>query len=184
MKYLQAPSYRNELADAAIAAMRLQDEPSFIAPLIETLAQREAGFTSRGFGQGLATLAYLARNEEKKDSVREFLLHRLNHPKKTIQLAAIDALGTLGDPKAIAALEKFVTASKQSPERARAEKAVADLRAARKPVDDFKNLRQEVLDLRKEGRELRNELDDLKKKMEATQTKPAESRSKKRPAAK
>ena len=102
LKYLNAVSYRNELADAAIAAMRLQDEPSFIAPLIETLAQREAGFTSRGFGQGLATLAYLARNEEKKDSVREFLLHRLNHPKKTIQLAAIDALGTLGDPKAIA----------------------------------------------------------------------------------
>ena len=34
-------------------------------------------------------------------------------------------------------------------------------------VDDFKNLRQEVLDLQKQNRELRKDLDDLKKKLEA-----------------
>ena len=41
------------------------------------------------------------------------------------------------------------------------------LRAARKPVDDFKNLRQEVLNLQKANRDLRKDLDDLKKKVEA-----------------
>ena len=44
---------------------------------------------------------------------------------------------------------------------------MASLRASRKPVDDFKNLRQEVLDLQKENRELRKDMDDLKKKFEA-----------------
>ncbi len=146
LKFLSSESYRNELADAAIAAMRSQDDPAYLAPLLDTLAGREGDFTSRGFGQGLTTLAYLARNEEKKDRVREFLTGYLNHKKRNIRLTALSALGTLGDAKAIAALEKFATASKESPERTTAEKAVADLRAMRKPVDDFKNLRSEVLD--------------------------------------
>src|ERR1041385_4614836 len=184
LKYLNSQSYRNELADAAIAAMRLQDDPAYLGPLLETLAQRESEFTSRGFGQGLSTVAYLARNEEKKDRVREFLAGYVNHKKRAIRLAAMGALGTLGDPKAIAALEKLATAAKESPERTAAEKALADLRAARKPVDDFKNLRSEVLDLQKQNRELRKELDELKKKVAVTESKAGEASSKKQTARK
>ena len=184
LKFLNSESYRNELADAAIAAMRSQDDPAYLAPLLDSLSRRESEFTSRGFGQGLSTLAYLARNEEKKDRVREFLTGYVNHKKRAIRLAALSALGTLGDAKAIAVLEKFATASKESPERTTAEKAVADLRAARKPVDDFKNLRNEVLDLQKLNREMRGELDDLKKKVAGTETKGGDTASKKRQPAK
>jgi HEAT repeat protein len=144
----------------------LQDDPAAIDALLKTLSEREAAFTSFGFAQGLETLAYLARNEEKKDQVRDFLLGGLTSKKRRVQLAAINALGTLGDPKAIGALNKFATAAKDSPERGAAERAVTGLRAARKPVDDFKNLRQEVLDLQKDNRDLRKELDELKKKVE------------------
>ena len=180
LKFLNSESYRNELADAAIAAMRSQDDPAFIAPLMDSLSKRELDFTSRGFGQGLAALAYLARNEEKKERVREFLNGYVNHKKRNIRLTALSALGTLGDPKAIAVLEKFATSSKESPERTTAEKAVADLRAVRKPVDDFKNLRSEVLDLQKQNRELRKELDDLKKKVAGTDTKGSDTPFKKK----
>jgi aminopeptidase N len=173
LKYLNSQSYRNELADAAINAAREQDDPAYIAPLIDTLGKREKDFTSHGFAQGLSALAYLARNEEKKEQVREFLTRYVNSRKRTVQMASINGLGTLGDPKAIAVLEKYATASKESHERTAAERALTELRAARKPVDDFKNLRQEVLDLQKTNRELRKELDDLKKKVEAQQTKPA-----------
>ena len=68
LRFLNSESYRNELADDAIAAMRLQDDPAYLAPLLDGLTRRETGFTSRGFGQGLRALAYLARNEEKKDT--------------------------------------------------------------------------------------------------------------------
>jgi aminopeptidase N len=184
LRFLNSDSYRNELAGAAISAMRSQDDPSYIAPLIEALSKREAEFTSRGLGQGLGTLAFIARNEEKKDRVREFLTGYVNHRKKSIQLAAINALGTLGDPAALAVLEKFATASRESPERAAAEKAVTELRATRKPADDFKNLRDEMLNLQKQNRDLRKELDDLKKKVDAAEAKPAESKAKKKSAAK
>jgi aminopeptidase N len=169
LKYLASESYRNELAGAAIGAMRAQDDPAYIPPLLDTLAHKEVAFTSRGFVQGLETLAWLARNEEKKDTICDFLISRVDHKKRIVQVGVINALGTLGDPKAIPALETFAQAAKETPTRTAAEQAVASLRAGRKPVDDFKNLRQEVLDLEKANRELRKELDDLKKKLEAKQ---------------
>jgi hypothetical protein len=64
-------------------------------------------------------------------------------------------------------MTKLATAGKASPQRSAAERALAALRAARKPVDDFKNLRQEVLDLQKTNREMKKELEDLKKQVEA-----------------
>jgi aminopeptidase N len=166
INYLGSDSFRNQVTDAAIATMRSQDDPAFVSPLLEALDRREAAFTSRGFAQGLAALAYLARNDQDKAEPRNFLIRHVNSSKRTVQLAAINALATLGDPKAIAVLEKFL-GSKDSPQSSAAERALASLRAARKPVDDFKNVRQEVLDLQTANRELKKELHDLKKKLEA-----------------
>jgi len=92
----------------------------------------------------------------------------VNSRKRSVQRAALSGLGTLGDPQALPVLHRFAEAAKDSPERGAAERAVTDLRAGRKPVDDFKNLRQEVLDLEKANRDLRKELDSLKRKVEAT----------------
>jgi aminopeptidase N len=177
IEYLRSSSYRNELANAAVAGMRLQDDPALIPALLTTLKQNETNFTSGGFAQALQTLAYLSRNEEKKDDVREFLVSNVNHKKRTVQLADISGLGTLGDPKAIVVLQRFAGAAKATPQRATAERALAELRGGRKPVDDFKNLRQEVVDLEKANRDLKRELDDLKKKVDARQAAP-ERRSK------
>jgi HEAT repeat protein len=159
--------------------MRSQDDPAYVAPLIENLSRHRDAYTSRGYAQGLSAVAYLARNEEKKETVRKFLVDHVNDKKKTIQRAAISALGTLGDPQAIAVLETFATASKDTPERSAAERAIADLRVGRKPVDDFKNLRQEVLDLKKANRELQKEVDTLKKTSEA-QTGTSSAKGKKK----
>ena len=163
IKFLNSESYHNELAVAAIGGMRSQDDPAFIAPLLDNLPKHQEAYTSRGYAQGLSTVAYLARNEEKKETVRKFLVEHVNDKKKTVQRAAISALGTLGDSQAIAVLQTFASASKETPERSAAERAISELRAGRKPVDDFKNLRQEVLELQKSNRELRKELDTLKK---------------------
>jgi aminopeptidase N len=165
-RFLKSDSYRNELAVAALNAARSQDDPDLGPVIMETLTNRAAAFTSHGFGQGLEALAYLNRNEEKKDAVREFLVIQLDTPRKPVQRSSIRSLALLGDPKAIAVLSKFATAAKTNPERSASEQAVTQLRAGRKPVDDFKNLRQEVLDLQKENRDLRKQLEALQKKVE------------------
>ena len=84
-----------------------------------------------------------------------------------VRLAAITALGTLEDPRALAVVETFTTLAADRPEKAAADKALEKLRAARKPSDDLKALRTEVLDLQKSNRELKKDLDTLKKKLEA-----------------
>ena len=162
LTYLRSDSFRNILAEAAIEAMRAQDDPSFITPLLETLQTREAAFTSDGFATGLGVLAHLARHAEDREAVRTFLARQTYHPKSRVKRAALAALGTLGDPKALAVVETFTRAGQESPERKAAQDAVAKLRAARRPADEFRALRDEVLGFRKEARELRAEIESLR----------------------
>lgn len=172
VKYLNSESYRNAYAEAAIQGMRSQDNPDFLDPLLKELKERESDFTSSGFARGLDTLAFLARNEENKEPYREFITEHVNSKKQRVQIGAINALGTLGDPKAVAVLERFTGSVKESPERAAAEKAIAAVRDQKKPGVELGTLRTEVANLQKENRDLRKELDDLKKKVEALAPKP------------
>ena len=167
VKYLNTSSYRDRLTEAAISGMKAQDDPAFVAPLLATLSAREATLPSTVFSVGLDALASLSRNEPKKDSIRDFLISRVNSPKERVRLSAINALGTLEDPRAIAALETFTSLAADRPEKAAAEKALVQLRTARKPGEELKGLRTEVLDLQKSNRELKKDLETLKKKLEA-----------------
>ena len=91
-------------------------------------------------------------------------MSQLNERKR---LAAIEALGDLGDAKAIVSLEKFMSNAEDSPERKNAATAIEKLRVGRKPVDDFKNLRKEVTDLRKANQDMAKQMEALKKRFEA-----------------
>ena len=124
-----------------------------------------------GPSDGLNTLAVLAADEENKTPFREFITGKLNHPKRIVQLAVIRALGTLGDPQAIAALETFATARKDSPQRGAAEAAIRQLRERKPPSAEVGTLRNEVMELQKASREIKQQFDDLKKQLDAA--KPA-----------
>lgn len=173
LRQLKSDSFENILAEAAIEAMRRQDDPAYVAPVLEELRGRAGAFTTWGFARALDTLAFLARNETNRTEVREFLLAQLDSKKQRVQIGAIGALGTLGDSKAIAALEKFATGAKDARETKAAERAVADLRAGRKPSAELGSLRDEVASLQRENRDLRKEMDDLKKKFDAMNRLPA-----------
>ena len=96
VKFLDSESYREGLAGAAVTAIRSQDDPAYLAPLLETLNRRQAEFPTRVFSQGLGTVAYLARNEEKKDTVRDFLTGHLNDKKKIVQRSTINRARNAG----------------------------------------------------------------------------------------
>jgi aminopeptidase N len=168
LKYLESASYRQQLAEAAIEAMRAQDDPAYIAPLRTVLSKREAAFTSHSFGAGLDALAWLARNEKQRDDIRNFIAGWLNSPRLALQLAAMHALGTLEDPQAIALLQTFASAAKETPEQETAAKAIAALRTVNKPSDNLKDLREEMLKLQKDNQRISKELDDVKKRLDAS----------------
>jgi aminopeptidase N len=172
LQYLNLSSYRNGLAEAAIGAIRAQSDPSWIEPLQQSLKQREADYTSRGFARGLNTLAYITRDEKDKSAICEFLFGYVNHKKRIVQLGAIEALGTLGDPHALAALGKFALARRESQEQRAATRAIQNIENFRRPVEGISELRKEFLDLQKENRELRKDFNALEKKLNAVGTKP------------
>jgi len=168
LKYLQSVSFRNELAGAAIEAIRMQDEPLFIVPLQRVLDEREMDFRSRSFTQGLSTLAHISRNENDKTKVRNFLAGYVNHPKNRIQAGAIGALGTLGDPKAIPIIETFSNDEPDDSIERAAERALKELRQRKQLVpDEIVQLRESVDEFRKETDKLKNDLDDIKKRLDA-----------------
>ncbi len=169
---LHSTSYQQVLADAAIDAMRAQRHPAYLDALLTTLRQREGDFTSGGFSDGLNTLAVLAQDETNKAPFREFIMGKLNHPKRGVQLAAIRALGTLGDPQAIAALQTFTTARMDSPQRGAAEAAIRQLRERKPPAAEVGTLRNEVMELQKAHREIKQKFEDLKKQFEAAKQAP------------
>jgi len=173
LTFLQRESYHNQLTDAALAAMRAQDDPAYLASVRAMLTQRAAAFTSSGFAEALNTLAYLARNEKNRDEIRDYIAAFLNHKRERVQVAAITALGTLEDPKAIALLETMAHAAKETPQQEAATKAIAALRTTNKPHDNLKDLRDEMLDLQKELQRQSKELDALKKRVESTPAQPA-----------
>ena len=169
---LASHSYRNSIADAAISAIRAQDDPYYLQLLRQTLESRRADFTSAGFAAGLDAFAYVSRDAKMKEGAREFLLTYVNDKKQVVQLGAIKALGTLEDPAAVAVLQTFA-ASAQTLQKQAAEKALAAIDAARKPSDDLKEIRDTLSALQKDNQKLRKDLDTLQKKLEA---KPPKSR--------
>ena len=100
--------------------------------------------------------------------MRELLLQNVNSRKSRVQLAALNGLGTLGDARAMAVLEKFASAPKESPERTAAEKALALLRDGRKSSVELGTLRNEVLTLQRDNRDLKKQFEDFKRKVEST----------------
>jgi aminopeptidase N len=176
LRELASDSYQSVRAGAAIEAMRKQDDAGFVGPLRDRLRTSENVFPAAVFARGLDTLAWLARNEQKKDEVREFLTDYVNSHRHRVQLAALTALGTLGDPKAAVVLEKFAGGSRQSRQRGAAEQALVRLRESPRAPSELSTLRKELGDLQTENRQLRKELDELKKKLEARpSSKPAPS---------
>jgi aminopeptidase N len=168
VKHLKSRSYRNELASAAIEAIRMLDEPFFIGPLQQILTERQEAFRSWDFARALETLARISRNEEDKTKVRRFLLAYVNHPKQAIQTGAIRALGALGDTQAIPVLETFTSDEPDSRVERAAEGALKDLRDRKEIVpQEIIRLRETVNQLQKETDRLRNDLDDMEKRLEA-----------------
>jgi aminopeptidase N len=168
LRYLRSDSWRQHLAETAITTMRAKDDPSFIEPVREELAKRATEFTSRGaIGSVLDAVAFLAREEENKDSVRDLLGGFVNHPRPSVRLAALKALGTLRDERAVPILQRFA-ANEKSPEGRAAKTSIEAIRDTRRGGAEVGALRRELLELQKQNRELRRDVDALKGKIDAS----------------
>ncbi|MDH3719058.1 MAG: HEAT repeat domain-containing protein, partial [Planctomycetota bacterium] len=167
-KYLRSVSYRNELADAAVAAIRMLGDAAHADKFQAVVAKREKAFTTSGLASALDALASICREQEDKTDVREFLTGYLNHPRERIRIAAVTALGTLGDPRSLPVLETLSSDEAADRVGQAAQQALKEL-SKKSPIvpDELIQLRDTVSELREQNEELRKDVDDLKKRLGA-----------------
>ncbi len=167
--YLQSNSFRNELAQAAIDAIRRQRDPRYRDVLQHVLQSREQAFTAHGLSEGLETLATISRDKRGKTPVRSFLLGYLNHPREAVRVGAARALGELGDPAAIASLETLAIEDGPPDRLSRAATEALQRLQQQTPLapEEVTALRQEVTDLKSQNAQLRKQFDELKARLEA-----------------
>ena len=167
MEQLKSNSFRNELARAAISAIRSQRDPSFKDPLMDVLKQSPTEFTSRGLADGLSTLGQICSSMEKKADVRRFLLAYVNDARTTVKTGAIRALGYLGDPRAISVLEAF-TSSPRSSVSSAARSAIDQLRKE-KPMapNEVVSLRQDIAKLKSANEKLSDQIESFRKQLDS-----------------
>ncbi|MDB4744999.1 HEAT repeat domain-containing protein, partial [Verrucomicrobia bacterium] len=146
----------------------------FIMPILETLMERKGLFSTRGMVNALSSLAYLGRHQDDKSMLLSFIAGRLQDPKSAVRSGAIRALAKLKEPKAIAILEKWMSADSDSPEYKAAQTAINTLRKMALPGEDLKGLRNKIQTMESDQKLMHTDLNDLKKKMEALSTKPVQ----------
>ncbi|MFT3698226.1 MAG: M1 family aminopeptidase [Kofleriaceae bacterium] len=138
------------------------------------------GHPTQGRRAAAGALALLMRGRRDRESrdVREKLEHLLQDRDFRVQAAAIEALGTLGDPAAIGALRRLVERELDGRLRRRAKEIVRDLEDNAPLADDVRRLRDEVGELRTLASTLRERLEQLEAK-DAPVTKGASGKKKK-----
>jgi aminopeptidase N len=171
--YLASDSYRNRLADAAVQAIRQLGDPSFVEPLKQVIHEKENRFTSQGLASALDTLASLAKDRDDKTDIYRFISEFINHKKERVKIAAVNALGTLGDARAIAVIETLAQDDLPSPLREMglgraAQRSLEKLRKETKLVpQEVIELRDTVNKLKVENSKLQERLDDLESRLDA-----------------
>ena len=170
-QHLSKQSFRNELTVAAIEAIGKHQDENLRLPLMQTLTDRVSELTSRAIGTGLRQLASISRaidDDRTKGEVENFLRGYLEHPKRQVRVAAIDALGTLGDGRSLAVLETLADENRRDSISRAATRALKKLRDETPLAPrELSELRKLVDELYGQSKKLREELDELKAQEEA-----------------
>ncbi len=167
-RYLASDSFRNQLADTAVAAIRAQDDEAFTEDLIRAIRERGERFTPGGMGRAVETLGRVARHRNDKDEVRRFILEYVHNPRESVRTAAVTALGELGDIKAAPVLESFAAGPTDDRQSEAARRALRKLRETTPLTPaELVELREVVAELRKSNQKLRESVDELQARFDA-----------------
>ncbi len=162
---LQSRSFNNERAIAAFFAIQEMNDPRLASALMEMIAQRGDEIGARELSDGFLALASISQRGRRRAAAYEFLADYLDHPRESLRILAVEALGQLHDPRARTLLEPFAADGQNERLQTAAKQALAilDDRAEFVP-DEVGDLRRELRELRDAQAELKRTLDDLKSK--------------------
>jgi aminopeptidase N len=164
--FLERPSYREQVAAAVMTAWRARDDSTRVPVVLDRLKRSVFEFPSGDYAAGLDALAFLARRHEAREGVRSFLASHLVHPRERFRQAAARALGTLGDPAALALLRPLTALRGpfRDPVREAAQQSIQQIESLQTGPPELKNIWQRLQELQAKTERLEGELDKLNKK--------------------
>ena len=109
-------------------------------------------------------LGKLAEYTEQKEPIRDRLIELLDDPWLRTRLTAVGALRTLGDDKAIPALDRLIARELDGRVVRTCREATAALRKGRDKGEEVKKLREELDKLREEHRSLKDRMEKVESK--------------------
>ena len=166
---LDRPSFENEIAMAAIHALGETNDESLRGKVLAILQRDRHEFGDRSYGRALSVMAKLWKNADDKQPARAMLETALHDPSRKVRSGAIEALGELGDPRAVGALRSFADREGLGRDATAASSAIEKLQKDAPFVPrEVSELRKQIGDLTKQQADLKKEIETLKGKLEAT----------------
>lgn len=167
---LDKQSFRNEIAEAAVEAMRKSGSSQYVPDLTEQVTQHADSYTTRGLANLLKTLASLSDQKQEKLQSLQHIAPHLSDARDDVQKGAIEALGKLGLEDARPILQSYADAAHNEQLSKAAEGALAAITKQSTPQPtELIELRKQMQDLEKSNTSLKEKLDDLEKKLDASE---------------
>jgi HEAT repeat protein len=177
-KLLSRPSFRHSIANAAVRAIRSQDDPAAVDELRKLVDDHAKDFESRDLGGVLETVGHLARRSKEKSSVRDWLASHLQHPKTAVRMGAVRGLGSLRDRRAAPILRAFANDDEGDRLGRLATEELRNLdQQAQFVPQEIRELREQVRDLETEVAKVNGELKSLKSKLRTRHGNPRDDGS-------
>ena len=157
-------SGRDEIASAAVKALAQLDDPRAVDPAIALAAYGAPVF---GRPAAITALGQFGQRESVRDRVRVVLLDLIHDPMFRSQVAALNALGELGDEKAIPALQAFASGSAPEERRDLARRAIDRIAKKSGDSDVVRDLRSRIEKLEKQREDVEKRLSQAEGKKES-----------------
>ncbi len=167
-KALRDESWGGEPVGAAFGVIRDLNDPALAEGVMETIKAREKTLDPRDVSEAMVTVAKLSQRGKRKETALKFFVEYLNHPRQTMQEAAIRGLGELHHPAARPLLEPIAANQTDRTLAAVAKAALGELDKETPLVPkEVGDLRKEVRELQESQAKLQKTLEELKGKKEA-----------------
>jgi HEAT repeat protein len=167
----QKPS-RRVVRLAAFGSLRALGETNAY-PAVLAMAQPARGDELRG--EAIRVLGRLGRADELRGQTRATLTAWLEDPDRPAQIAAIGALGELGDPRSLFDLERLRSGAREGV-RSAADAAIAAIRRPDEPRRSLDGVLDRLDTLEKQNQELQEKLKSLTDRLDAATNASAEGK--------
>jgi aminopeptidase N len=176
VKALQAAARkptRRAVRNVSLQAMATLEDPR---PFETVLELAQPGGNDELRNRAITVLGQLGRQESLRERTRKVLTAWLDDPDQMAQVAAVEGLESLADPRAIADLQRIQKSARKESLRKAAQRAIEASSRPKDPKQSTAALLERVRAIEKQNQELEKRLKEISDKLDALK-KPAEGKA-------